>query len=488
MIKIDFNKKCGSIKPLHGVGGGPVTGNFRRDHTKEFADARIPYARLHDIEGAYGGTYYVDVPNIFRNFSLDPTDEKNYNFELTDLYMKAVCESGAEPFYRLGITIEHSPIKQRVKPPADFKKWAVICEHIIRHYNEGWANGFHYGIKYWEIWNEPDCMPERDINPMWSGSPEEYYRLYEISANHLKKTFPELKIGGYGSCGFYQVTRDFGGRGEYFIDFFKGFLEYISDPSHSAPLDFFSWHIYSQSVSEIKAGAIYASEELKRYGFDKTEIILNEWNFSGVSKLNKSIVAAAMIAGNFCMMQKSPLSSAMYYDAAPTRFSYCGLFSFPEEGIEKPYYSFKAFGDVYGIGTEVVSSSDDKGIHVLASVSDDEGAVLISFYEDPEEVKLMPGFDIAGFASKQSKDEGRKQEIDFNKIEIEVDMEKTFVENITMSLPCDWKNTRVEQYILSEKHDLDFVSSVCCNAKNMDISVGIKGPTVILLKLKKISD
>ncbi len=27
-------------------------------------------------------------------------------------------------------------------PPKDFKKWAVICEHIIRHYDENWANGY----------------------------------------------------------------------------------------------------------------------------------------------------------------------------------------------------------------------------------------------------------------------------------------------------------------------------------------------------------
>ena len=29
--------------------------------------------------------------------------------------------------------------------------------------------------------------------------------LYEISAKHLKSKFPELKIGGYASCGFYDI-------------------------------------------------------------------------------------------------------------------------------------------------------------------------------------------------------------------------------------------------------------------------------------------
>ena len=38
----------------------------------------------------------------------------------------------------------------------------------VRHYNRGWANGHEWGIRYWEIWNEPDglddmwCLPEGD--------------------------------------------------------------------------------------------------------------------------------------------------------------------------------------------------------------------------------------------------------------------------------------------------------------------------------------
>ena len=63
-------------------------------------------------------------------------------------------------------------------------KWAEICEHIIRHYNEGWADGFYYNIEYWEIWNEPDN------SQMWTGTPEEFYELYRVAANHLKSCFP----------------------------------------------------------------------------------------------------------------------------------------------------------------------------------------------------------------------------------------------------------------------------------------------------------
>ena len=42
--------------------------------------------------------------------------------------------AGTKVFYRLGHRIEHEVKKYGTLPPKDFKKWAVICEHIIRHY------------------------------------------------------------------------------------------------------------------------------------------------------------------------------------------------------------------------------------------------------------------------------------------------------------------------------------------------------------------
>ena len=63
--------------------------------------------------------------------------------------------SGFQPrtkvFYRLGSKIEHNRKKYGTLVPKDPHKWAVICEHIIRHYNEGWADGFHLNMQYWEI-------------------------------------------------------------------------------------------------------------------------------------------------------------------------------------------------------------------------------------------------------------------------------------------------------------------------------------------------
>ena len=69
-----------------------------------------------------------------------------------------------------------------MRPPEDAAKWARICANIVRHYNEGWADGFHYGITYWEIWNEPDNEESIELNNMWKGTKEQYYDLYAATA------------------------------------------------------------------------------------------------------------------------------------------------------------------------------------------------------------------------------------------------------------------------------------------------------------------
>ena len=49
----------------------------------------------------------------------------------------SLVDSGIEPFYRLGVTIENFVVdgfpRENTMPPKDFAKWGRICEHIIRH-------------------------------------------------------------------------------------------------------------------------------------------------------------------------------------------------------------------------------------------------------------------------------------------------------------------------------------------------------------------
>ena len=203
-LKFDLNKKAGSFKPLNATNGGPlhkrhVTDQYR-SNLSDYKAARIPYSRNHDSNlcgSIYGGPYSHDITAIFPNFDADPENSDSYDFACTDESILTTLDAGTKTFFRLGQAIEHQIKKHGTVPPKDFKKWAVICEHIIRHYNYGWADGFNLNIEYWEIWNEPDLDPDDSTNKRtWGGTKVQFFDMYEIAAKHLKACFPELKIGG----------------------------------------------------------------------------------------------------------------------------------------------------------------------------------------------------------------------------------------------------------------------------------------------------
>ena len=231
-VAVDFSAACGPVKPMNAVNNGPVgRGSGARQHGNfaEYRAARIPFARTHDAAEyiVYGGDHVVDVTAMFPNFDADENDPKNYDFTVTDAYLSDMRAAGTEPFFRLGQRIEHAAKRYNVWPPKDFAKWARICEHVIRHYNRGWANGFKWSIKYWEIWNEADIDEnwQKDGKPRtWGGTPEQFFEFYEIAAKHLKGKFPELKIGGPA----FARRMPWGER----------FLKYQQE--HGTPIDFFS--------------------------------------------------------------------------------------------------------------------------------------------------------------------------------------------------------------------------------------------------------
>lgn len=363
-ITIDFSRTDGRIRPLHGVNCAPYSKNDRGAFaTKVFRQAKIPYSRLHDCMGSYGGAHFVDIPNIFPDFDADETDPGNYDFTMTDSYIGAIVKAGTKIVYRLGITIDWGIKKYHTMPPKDYSKWARICEHVIRHYNEGWADGFHWDIEDWEIWNEPENPP------MWSGTREEYYDLYVTASKYLKGCFPNLKIGGYGGCGFYAVTR------ENLSDFYKSFVPYFTDfldvvKANDAPLDFYSWHIYNDDPAEVLTHARFVRDTLDAKGFTETESSLNEWNYGpeGHSHLEKkTMTGATYVAAVMSELQASGIvDTAMYYVASAAS-SYNGLFRMEDSKAMKPYYVLCAWGDLWDMGQYHEAAGDTDGLYCCAA-------------------------------------------------------------------------------------------------------------------------
>ena len=367
------------IKELNGVNCAPYNKRAGDEQTaifKLFEYAQIKRSRLHDCCGSYGGCYFVDVPNIFRDFDADENDPASYDFHYTDEYIRAIVKTGAGIVYRLGITIEWGSKKYRTYMPKDPAKWARICEHIIRHYNEGWADGYEFGIEYWEIWNEPENPP------MWSDSKEDFFELYRVSATHLKACFPHIKIGGYGSSGFYAVFMD--GLSDFYKSFPVWFVDFLSFVKREGlPLDFYSWHIYTENIEHLVASARYVREKLDEFGFTDTESHLNEWNYGREGKSfedKDTMVGASFVAAAFAEMQRESVDLAQYYVASSGSI-YNGL-TYVRGGAFTPVaHVFHAFGEIYnakdgGVGID----SNPSEPYAIAARDGDTLKLLISGY------------------------------------------------------------------------------------------------------------
>ena len=439
-IDVDFSKIIGTLKPLNGVNCGPLVTKGDFDLSTHFSEAAIKHVRLHDVALMYDNV--VDINYVFPHTRADADDPQSYDFSLTDYYIQSIRSLGAEITYRLGYSWEGKYYHGRHNaPPQDYAKWAAICAHIVQHYNHGWANGHHFNIKYWEVWNEPN------VPNSWSGTPEEYYRLYEVTTKALKKVDPEIKVGGPAMGDLATAT----------MEFVDGFLKYCAD--HEVPLDFASWHIYAKEPHVVMEKAAIVREALDKYGFSKTESVMDEWNYflgdwTGVENDGAyrkwlfetqlgGAPGAAYVASVLIGLQDSSVNLADYYQG--TTGYWGGLFdefAFPR----KPYYTFNAFKFLLSTPDRVFTSgSDDQGFAVTAGLSKDnsEATVLIS-----------------NFGTQHS-----HYDITFH------------------GLP--WTETfAYQKYVVDDRHNLDLAMSENLRTSTLTVTEEVETPSVCLIRLR----
>ena len=367
-VSVDFGDVLRPMKPEHGIGQPPKLGTARTMY-HYLLEAGIPYSRLHDVGGWHGQNMFVDIPNVFRDFDADENDPKSYDFAFTDILMKDLVANGVEPYYRLGVTIENFfKIKRlRTFPPKDYAKWARICEHVVRHYTEGWANGFKMKVTYWEIWNEPNS--EDGECPMWSGTFEDYCRLYEVSSKHLKKCFPQLKIGGYGSSGLFKLVQEKPRPHDHYTkkcvdDFFRFVKE------RGCPLDFFSIHAYDMPGAPLLPESMtaygrYCREELDKIGYNETEISMNEWlpRWTEPGGVRQAAVCASLLIA----LQDSAFDNAMIYDGRVGVGLYSPLFDPSTMKPRLAYWSLCNFNELYRLGRQVSVKGLPSGVYAIAA-------------------------------------------------------------------------------------------------------------------------
>lgn len=447
-LTVDASTVIGRIRPLHGVNNGPVNQGETVDVTAAWKPLSIPSTRLHDSEWPTGDI--VDIHAIFPDFNADPSSPASYRFARTDDYIKPIIASGSGIVYRLGESIEHTKRKHFVHPPRDCDHWAQICLGIIRHYNDGWSEGYQYQIRYWEIWNEPENRPT-----MWSGTDADYIRLYVTAAKAIKAKYPDLKVGGPAAGasgdivnGQYQPT-------QFLRDLVKACRE------SQAPLDFFSWHTYTNDPTLYAKKAHGIRQWLDAEGFSKTESHLNEWNFlpgnDWGGMLNSSdpgardrwyatmggVPGATFVANALVGFQDVPLDVANFYSGDTSPFGLFERFGTPK----KTYYSFLAFAQLMQTPQRVSLTSGQPGNHFgLAGLNDAH-----------TELRILVSRQIAS-----------------------TDSQPLTIENLPWNGPSE-----MQVLHLDESHQLEVIQAAKFEASEKSLTVVFPGNGVVLVKLRK---
>ena len=81
-----------------------------------------------------------------------------------------------------------------VSPPKDWDRWHDLIRDLVAHLADRY--GLEELVEHWsfEVWNEAN------LEVFWSGTPEEYLRLYDVTAAAVRAVDARLRVGGPSSA------------------------------------------------------------------------------------------------------------------------------------------------------------------------------------------------------------------------------------------------------------------------------------------------
>jgi len=227
----------------------------------------------------------------------------------------------------------------------------------------------------------------------WTGTDEQFLTLYATAARRIKSEFPQLKVGGPG-FGFTGDVKEgkFQARG-----LITNFLAFCR--RESLPLDFLSWHCYTDDPREFVIRARGIRELLDAHGFKEAESHLNEWNYlpgrnwtpisrNGMPTARRATyqqmageAGAAFIVSALIELQDAPVDMANLFHGETGPFGMFDVNGVPE----KNYHALAAFAELLKTPRRVWSERVN-GCHVAAGMNAGvtEAAILISNLSGPQ--------------------------------------------------------------------------------------------------------
>jgi len=250
-ITVDLGKTIGRMDPVWAwLGYDEPNYTYMKDGKKllsEFAEASsVPvYVRTHNLLTTGNGTPALKWGST-NAYTEDENGNPVYDWTTIDKIFDTYIERGMKPLVEIGfmpkaLSSKPEPYQHSwphgeiftgwAYPPNDYNKWAKLIYQWVLHSVERYGQE-EVETWYWEPWNEPNIG-------YWQGTTEEFLKLYDYSADAVKKALPTAIVGGP------HVT---GPNWEVSEKFLKTFLDHCLRGKNyctgkiGSPLDFIAFH------------------------------------------------------------------------------------------------------------------------------------------------------------------------------------------------------------------------------------------------------
>ena len=331
---------------------------------------------------------------IFVSEYYDVLPEKGkYHFTTLDSMISSILSTGAKPLMSLCLKpkLFFPKIDHDIVEPNNYEGWEEFVYNVVKYYlNKG------TGITHWEIGNEPD-IGEYGGTP-YRFKPESYVRYYKHTTAAILRADPKAKVGGPALADYKSPILP----------------ELIREASlQNLPLDFVSWHGYSNVPAYFRTQFEYVKELLAKYPDLNPETMITEWNQDLINPPLDPRFQPCFVLESVWQMKEAGLDWSFYYHIRDWYVSYetfekihsqygtafmarwwnrqpqfSALFDYQNQ-VRPVYFSFKLLSRMAGQQLEVSSSGED--VHGFATYDPRlqmHNILLWNFSEKPVTVNL----------------------------------------------------------------------------------------------------
>lgn len=215
-IQVNLDKELGAMHPMWAwFGYDEPNYTYMKDGKKLLSElaALSPtpvYVRAHSLLVTGDGVAKLKWGST-NAYTEDANGKPIYNWRLIDSIFDTYVKRGMKPFAQIGfmpeaLSTNPQPYKHNwtpggkesiytgwAYPPKDYNKWAELVYQWVKHSVDRYGKA-EVESWYWELWNEPNIG-------YWKGTPEEFFKLYDYTADAVKRALPTAKIGGADVAG-----------------------------------------------------------------------------------------------------------------------------------------------------------------------------------------------------------------------------------------------------------------------------------------------